>query len=150
MEAALNRRRLIVLTITLALCLAGLAARLVEMQWARHDEFRAKADSRHQQSYIRQALRGHIRDRRGNPLATSVPVKNICADPSLLKGHEMEMARALAPILKTYETFLFNLFSHQMRTNSEGRVVPNQFALLKNKVSVDDWEKIQATVGEQY
>ncbi len=139
-----------VLTVILCLCFAALVVRLVDLQWIRHEELLAKADRQHDRSYLRQALRGDIRDQRGQILATSVPVKNICANPFLLYGHEAEMARTIAPFLRTNEAVVLNLLNRHERTNSFGEVVTNQFVLLKNLVAVEDWEKIQAAVAQQY
>ncbi len=150
MEAAKNRRRLIVLTIVLTVCFVGLGCRLVDLQWARHDELRTLAENQHHHSYFREAPRGDIRDRRGNLLATSIPVKNICANPSFLKGQHAEVARILAPLLKTNEALLASLLARHTRTNAEREVVPNHWVSLKQKVSVDDWEKIQAALGEEF
>src|SRR6188508_2163876 len=111
MEAAKNRRRLIVFTVILAVCFIGLGCRLVDLQWVQHEEFARAAEVQHDHFYYREAPRGEIRDRRGNPLAVSVPVKRICADPFSLKGHEIEIARFLAPLLKTNESALLNAFS---------------------------------------
>ena len=150
MQAAKNRRRLIVLTIILSLCFVGLGCRLVDLQWSRHDELSILADNQHQHSSFREALRGEIRDRRGNPLATSVPVKTVCADPVLLRGQEAEMARFLAPLLKTNETALFALLSRQTRTDKNGKMVPNHWVSLKQKVPIEDWEKIQEELGREF
>ncbi len=150
MEASKNRRRLIVLTIILCVSFAGLGCRLIDLQWARHEEFRAAAERQHQHEYYREPQRGDIRDRRGQLLATSVPVKRVCADPALLKGHEAEMAKFLAPLLKTNETVLLNAFRRQKRTNSEGLVLPNHFVLLKNKFPLEDWEKTLDALTNQY
>ena len=149
MEAAKNRRRLIVLTIFVALGFVGLGCRLVDLQWLRHDEFARTADEQHDHIYYREAARGEIRDRHGSPLATSVPVKRVCADPFLLKGHEAELARFLAPLLKTNETILFNSFS-RTRLNETGGVSAARYVVLKNQVSVDDWEKIHAALTNQF
>ncbi len=150
MEAEKNRRRLIVLTILVILCFVGLGCRLVELQWTRHDEFAALAENQHERSYFREAPRGDVRDRRGNLLATSIPVKTVCADPSLLNGYEAEMARVLAPLLKTNEVALFAMFSRHTRTNDHGVLGTNRYERLKHKVSLDDWEKIRFTLNEQY
>jgi len=150
MEAAKSHRRLIVLTIIVGLCFVGLGCRLADLQWARHDEFRVLAENQHRHSYFREAPRGDIRDRRGNLLATSTPVKNICADPALLKKNSAEMARVLAPLLKTNEAVLAMLLSRHTRTNAEGEVVPNHWVSLKKKVSVEDWEKIQDVLAQQF
>jgi cell division protein FtsI/penicillin-binding protein 2 len=150
MEAAKNRRRLIVLTIILCVCFAGLGYRLIDLQWARHEEFRIAAERQHQHEYYREPQRGDIRDRRGQLLATSVPVKRVCADPALLKGHEAEMAKFLAPLLKTNEMVLLNAFRRQIRTNSEAVALPNHFVLLKNKVSIEDWDKTFTALTNQF
>lgn len=150
MEAAKNRRRLIVLTILLALCFVGLGCRLVDLQWAQHDELKALAEIQHQHSYFREATRGDIRDRRGNLLATSTPVHNLCADPAMLKGHEVEMSRVLAPLLHTNESAVLALLSRQTRMSTNGQVLPNHWVSLKKKVSVDDWERIQTALGDYY
>jgi cell division protein FtsI/penicillin-binding protein 2 len=150
MEADKNRRRLFAVTVGLALCFVGLGCRLVELQWARHDELRTLAENQHRHSYFREAPRGDIRDRRGNLLATSTPVKNICADPALLKGHHLDVARFLAPLLHTNESIVVALLSRQKRTNAAGEVVPNHWVSLKKKVPVDDWEKIHAALGEEF
>src|SRR6185436_2609544 len=149
MEPAINRCRMVVLTTILALCFAGLGCRLFELQYTRHEELRLLAENQHDQFYYREPPRGDIRDRRGNLLATSVPVKTICADPTLLKNHEAEMARFLAPLLKTNESALFTVFQQQTRTNNVGEVVPNQFGILKKKVSVEEWERIRFSLAQQ-
>ena len=150
MEAAKSHRRLIVLTIIVMFCFVGLGCRLADLQWARHDEFRALAENQHQHSYFREATRGDIRDRRGNLLATSTPVKNICGDPALVKNHAAEIARVLAPLLQTNEAILTTLLSRHTRTNSEGEVLPNHWVSLKKKVSVEDWEKLQDALAREF
>ncbi|HMJ90168.1 MAG TPA: penicillin-binding protein 2 [Candidatus Acidoferrum sp.] len=150
MEAAKNRRRLIVLTIVVILCFVGLGCRLVELQWTRHDEFAALAENQHGRSYFREAPRGDVRDRRGNLLATSIPVKTVCADPSLLKGFEADMARVLAPLLSTNETAVFAILNKHLKTNSLGLPVDNKYERLKHKVSVEDWEKIRLALNARY
>ena len=150
MEAAINRRRLIVLTILIVLCFAGLGCRLVDLQWTRHAEFVELAAKQHNHSYYREPQRGDIRDRRGNLLATSVPVKTVCADPALLKGHETEMARFLAPLLRTNEAFLLSRFRQQTFTNAQGNVREDHYERLKQKVSPEEWEQIHAALAQQY
>ncbi|HWN96133.1 MAG TPA: penicillin-binding protein 2 [Methylomirabilota bacterium] len=150
MEAARNRRRLIVLTIMLAFAFVGLGCRLLDIQWGRHQEFRAKAEQQHEREFFREASRGDIRDRRGNLLATSVPAKTICADPALLAGHATEMARVLAPLLKTNEAALLPLLSRFWRTNRAGVLATNHYVVLKRRVPIEDWEKIQSTLGQHF
>jgi cell division protein FtsI/penicillin-binding protein 2 len=149
MEAAKNRRRLIVLTSIVALCFVGLGCRLVDLQWAHHEEFARLADEQHDNFYYREAPRGDIRDRRGNVLATSVPVKRIVADPSALKGQEAEVARFLAPLLKTNENILLNALSRS-RVNETGGLSYVRYVVLRNKVPVEDWEKIHSALTNQF
>ena len=150
MEAATNRWRLIVLTGAVVACFAGLGCRLVELQWARHGELTDLAGNLHEHSYFREAIRGDIRDRRGNLLATSIPVKTVCADPWLIKGHEEQMAEFLAPLLKTNKTVLLQQLSRHSFTNSQGVVRPLHYVRLKHRVSVEDWETIRAGLNELY
>lgn len=150
MEAARNRRRLIVLTIILSLAFVGLGCRLVDIQWSRHEEFRVRAEQQHEYEIFREAPRGDIRDRRGNLLATSIPARTICADPGMLAGQEAEIAMVLAPLLKTNETTLVSLLSRFWRTNSAGRVITNHYVRLKRRVPVDDWQKIDLALGAYF
>jgi len=149
MEAAKNRRRLIVLTSLVALCFVGLGCRLVDLQWTQHDELARLAEEQHDNFYYREAPRGDIRDRRGNVLATSVPVKRIIADPLALKGQEVEIARFLAPLLKTNENVLLNALSRS-RLNETGGVSSVRYVVLRNKVPVEDWEKIHSALTNQF
>jgi cell division protein FtsI/penicillin-binding protein 2 len=150
MEAAKNRRRLIALTIMLAFAFVGLGCRLLDIQWGRHEEFRAKAEQQHEREFVREAPRGDIRDRRGNLLATSLPAKIVCADPALLKGHEVEMASLLAPLLKTNEAALLPLLSRLWKTNAAGVSATNHYVRLKRRVPVEDCKQIQDALGQQF
>lgn len=149
MEAAKNRRRLLALTSILAVCFVGLGCRLVDLQWVHHEEFARAAEEQHDHFYYREAPRGEIRDRRGSPLATSVPVKRICADPFSLKGQQVEIARFLAPLLKTNEHALLKAFG-RTRVNDTGAVVSVRYVVLKQQVPVEEWEKIHSALTNQF
>jgi cell division protein FtsI (penicillin-binding protein 3) len=150
MEAEKSRARLAFFATALVLALMGLTYRLVDLQWVRHEEFRSRAEQLREREFYREAQRGDIRDRRGNLLATSVPVKTVFADPALVKGREAEMAAALAPLLKTNEAALLPLLSRYWRTNDFGAPATNHYVVLKRKVSIEEWEKIQAALGQQF
>lgn len=149
METARNRQRLLALTSILAICFVGLGCRLVDLQWIHHEEFARAAEEQHDHFYYREAPRGEIRDRRGSPLATSVPVKRICADPFVLKGQQAEIARVLAPLLKTNEQALFKALS-KTRATATGAVVSTRYVILKQQVPVDEWEKIHSALTNQF
>lgn len=149
MEAAKNRRRLIVLTIVLSACFISLGCRLVNLQVLQHEEFARLAEDQHDHFYYREAPRGDILDRRGSPLATSVPVKRVCVDPSIVNPHREEIARFLAPLLRTNEIGLLSAFT-KTRPAETGGVALAKYVVLRNKVSVDDWEKIRSGLTNQF
>src|SRR5947199_6583736 len=114
-------RRLFALATLVCLGLAGLGARLVELQVIRHEKFKKIAEWNTQSFWLRDSRRGDILDVNGNPLATSVPVKKIFANPRFLGEHYPEVARALAPLLSYNETELaLRLRPVIVRTNEQG------------------------------
>jgi cell division protein FtsI (penicillin-binding protein 3) len=149
MDAAKNRSRLVFLTIVMGVCFVTLGCRLVDLQLLQHEEFTRLAEDQHDHFYYREAPRGDILDRRGSPLATSIPVKRVCADPFALKGEEAEIARFLAPLLRTNETALLNQLS-RTTLNKTGEVVSARYVVLKQKVPVEDWEKIRSALTNQF
>src|SRR3974390_1338224 len=92
-------RRLTLLATLLSLAFAGLGYRLVDLQLLRHGELSAKAQQNTQSEFFIEPRRGDILDAKGNLLATSVPVKTVCADPTLMADRQAEVARVMAPLL---------------------------------------------------
>src|SRR5262245_47961336 len=74
-------RRLLVLAAVLVLLLSAQGFRLVWLQVLRHEYYRDAAERNTQRLFYREPRRGDILDARGNPLATSVPVKRVLANP---------------------------------------------------------------------
>lgn len=146
MIVATQYRKLYALTFGLSAALALLGGRLVELQVLRHDELRALAETNTIRIITRQPIRGQILDIRGNPLATSLPAKTICADPSLLGDCLPVVARALAPLLQMDEQAVATrLAPRWIEINGKPRI--SQYAVLKGKVSLDTWEKIKQTMA---
>lgn len=149
-----SQRRLVVLTFFLGACFAGLCLRLVHLQVFRHEELRGLARTQHHRLIFKESTRGDIRDARGNVLATSMRVETVCADPALLvttnADYRPQMVRFLAPLLKMTEAQLHQSLSRICRTNDQGRIVTNHFVVLKNKVPVEDWEKIDRALDLQF
>lgn len=140
-------RRLLALAIFLSLVFAGLAARLVDLQVWKHEKYRGISERLTKRVYFREPRRGDILDVNGNPLATSLPVKRICADPSMMGRHYGEVARAIAPILQYDEAQLAKLL-FPWRTNADGTVTARKFVDLRRKLSVEQWlEVTQAMAG---
>ncbi len=136
------------LALLLALGLGFLGYRLVDLQVFRHDELRSMAKRNTQRLETRKPLRGQIRDIRGVPLATSVQSKIVCADPKLVGERWPEMARLLAPLLKLDENFLAQRLQPKIiRYQTNGQPVFDQHAVLKNKVKIEEWEKIQQALA---
>src|SRR5580765_3872088 len=144
MAKKLQFRRLSWLAALLALAFVGLGYRLIVLQVYRHETLAQKADGNTHREFLLEPRRGDILDARGNLLATSVLVKKVCADPSLISAHAADLARALTPVLQVSENELRQNLARRLLTNDVGRVVTNQYVLLKGNVPVETWEKVQA------
>ena len=141
-------RRLLWLAGLLVLAFAGLGYRLLDLQVARHEEFSFKAAQNTQREFILEPRRGDILDAKGNLLATSVFVKTVCADPSLLGNRQPEVARAIAPLLQMSEADLLQLLLPHWRHNDNGQLVTNRWVMLKHKVAPETWQKIQTAMAQ--
>jgi cell division protein FtsI/penicillin-binding protein 2 len=139
-------RRLLVLAIFMSLVFAGLAARLVDLQIWKHEKYRGIAERLTKRVYFREPRRGDILDVNGNPLATSLPVKRVCADPSMMGRYYGEVARALAPVLQYNETELAKLL-YPWRTNADGTVTVRKYVDLRRKVSNEQWQQVTQAMG---
>ncbi len=125
-----------------ALVFVGLGFRLVDLQVLRHDELSRLAEKSSQEKIPQAAKRGDILDANGNILATTVPVKTVCANPSLIGNQQAAVAHALAPLLQVSEADLLKKLQPRLMKNSKGQTVTNQYAVLQRKVSDDTWRKI--------
>ena len=127
MMTALQNRRLWALAALLGLAFLGLGFRLVELQVLRHEPLAEQAHDNTQRTYYFQPRRGDIRDVRGRLLATSVPVKTVCADPVMIRNEDgdcqAEVAHALAPLLEVSETELVKRIQLRPVLNEQGQAV---------------------------
>jgi cell division protein FtsI/penicillin-binding protein 2 len=135
------------MAVFMGLVFAALATRLVELQVWKHDKYRAIAEKLTKRVYFREPRRGDILDVNGNPLATSLPVKRVCADPSLMGRHHAEVARAVAPVLQYNEAELARLL-YPWRTNSDGTLSQRRFVDLRRKVSVEQWQQVTQVMAQ--
>jgi cell division protein FtsI/penicillin-binding protein 2 len=148
MNNALAYRRLLLLAVLLTLAFAGLGGWVGYVQLGQRQRLSPLAHANLEHKSVRPAPRGSIRDTRGNVLATSVPVKTVCADPSLLGPHRPLVARTLAPILELSEARLLQQFAPQLRTNAAGKLITNAYVVLKHKVPLQQWQQVtQAMAG---
>src|SRR5215213_5973144 len=120
MAKRLQYRRVLVLALLLAIAFAGLGYRLVDLQVLRHRELSLEAGKKTQREFLLEPRRGDILDAKGNQLATSVFVKTVCADPVLIANRQVEVVRAVAPLLQMTEDDLFQRLIPQTRTNVKG------------------------------
>ncbi|MEO8429354.1 MAG: hypothetical protein ABI651_19860, partial [Verrucomicrobiota bacterium] len=141
-------RRLVGLTILIGVAFVSLGYRLVDLQILRHEELSNDARKQTQVAFSWEPRRGEIRDSRGNPLATSVFVKTVCANPTLISNQVTEVASLLAPLLSTNEAYLIDrLQPRVIRTNESGNPVYDKYVVLKRKVKVEEWDQIKAAMG---
>lgn len=139
-------RRLLALALLLLAAFAGLGYRLVDLQVIRHGELSARAQLNTQREFLFEPRRGDILDSKGNPLATSVTAKVVCADPTLISPYGPDVARVLAPLLKIDEAELANRLAPRVFQNDRGETVTNAYVRLKTKVPVETWEAIKAAM----
>lgn len=147
MAKRLQFRKLLMLALLLVAAFAGLGYRLVDIQYVRHDELSAKAESNTRREFLFEPRRGDILDIKGNVLATSAFAKTICADPSLMNDQQADVvARAIAPLLRANDRLLFQRLAARIRVNDKGETNLIQYVRLQQRVPVETWQKIQATM----
>ena len=147
MAKRLQYRKLLMLGLLLLAAFAGLGYRLVDIQYVRHDELSAKAESNTRREFVFEPRRGDILDIKGNVLATSAFAKTICADPSLMNDQQADVvARAIAPLLRVNDRVLFQRLAARVRVNDRGGTNLIQYVRLQQRVPVETWQKIQSTM----
>jgi cell division protein FtsI/penicillin-binding protein 2 len=124
-----------------------IAAQLVDLQVTRHEELAGKARKFWERRFVKASRRGDIRDARGTLLATSKPVKTVCADPSAMVTNYVEVARAIAPLLEMNFEELKQKLEPRWVTNKAGKAVLDQYVILKRKVEVERWREITNTMA---
>ena len=146
MARQLQYRRLATLALMLGVAFAALAYRLIDLQVLRYDELSTKARRNTRREFLLEPRRGDILDARGNLLATSVFVKTVCADPVLVGNRQAEVARAVAPLLQVSEADLVERLKQRVGRNEKGGLTTNRYVVLKRKVQLETWQKIQAAM----
>jgi len=146
-----NDKQILRARLLLLVLLAGfavLAGRLVDLQFVQHAALSARAEQTTQHEFWQAPRRGDILDVNGHILATSVAVKTICADPSLLGGYAGTVAQALAPVLNLTEAELTRKLTPHQEWNDRGELVTNglHYVRLAMNVSEDDWQRVAAVM----
>jgi cell division protein FtsI/penicillin-binding protein 2 len=145
----LQLKRALILLLFLSAAFAGLGYRLVDLQVLRHDELSRLEQDNTQREYWQSPRRGDILDTHGNILATSVPVKTICADPSMIGDQQAIVAQALAPLLQMPEADLYQKLFVHIAKDDKGQLVTNNlhYVRLQKNISDEAWQKIQDTMS---
>jgi cell division protein FtsI/penicillin-binding protein 2 len=143
-----HRRWLLVGGFFIFVGFGGVVAQLFELQVERHDELATKARRYFERTYVKAPRRGDIRDVRGTLLATSKPMKTVCADPSVIGTNYVKIANAIAPLLEMDRSDLIEKLQPRFITNSAGKVIEDRYVVLKRKVEVDRWEQITNVMGK--
>jgi cell division protein FtsI/penicillin-binding protein 2 len=144
MNATTQYRKLYLLIFCMGMALAVLGGRLVDLQVVRHDELRALAQTNTVRTIARLPMRGQILDIRSNLLATSLPAKIVCIDPSMLGDRRDIVARALAPLLQLDENYLSSrIAARTIEPNGH----TNHYLVLRTKVAMDVWERVKQTMA---
>lgn len=127
--------------------MAGLGARLYVLQVVKHEHYKEIVEDNTQRTFVKQPRRGDILDADGHVLATSLPVKRVLADPSLIYPHQAEVARVLAPMLSMAEADLLQAL-RPLRTNDAGVVYTNKYADLKRKLTHEQWAGVTQAMAQ--
>ena len=138
----------------LLLAFGLLAARLADLQVVRHEELLGRANNNTVRTFARDPMRGRIVDIKGNPLATSIPAKLICADPSLmictnpslLRDYRGMVAHALAPLLQTNEAYLADRFVPRLVV-AGGKTNLSRYVPLLHQATQETWDKVRQTMA---
>jgi len=149
MSNKLQLRRTLLLLLVLGAAFAGLGYRLVDLQVLRHDELARVGEQNTTREFLKAPRRGDILDVNGNLLATSTPVKTVCANPSLMGNQQAVVAQALAPLLGLSESVLYQRLFPRLGRNEKGETVTNglHYVRLQKNVSDETWQSIQMTMS---
>jgi cell division protein FtsI/penicillin-binding protein 2 len=149
MTKRLQLRRVLMLMLCVCAAFAGLGYRLVDLQVLRHDELAKLAQDNTQREFRQAPRRGDILDARGNLLAMSVPVKTVCANPSLIGNQQPVVAHTLAPLLQMSEAELSQKLFPRVSKNEKGETFTNNlhYVRLQKNVTEETWQKIQLAMS---
>jgi cell division protein FtsI/penicillin-binding protein 2 len=149
MTKRLQLRRVLALTLFVCAAFAGLGYRLVDLQVLRHNELAKLAQGNTQREFPQAPRRGDILDARGNLLATSIPVRTICAEPSFIGNQQPAVAHVLAPLLQMSEAELRQKLFPRVAKNEKGQTVTNNlhYVRLQKNVTEETWQKIRLAMS---
>jgi cell division protein FtsI/penicillin-binding protein 2 len=145
---AMQIRRLCFFAGCLITGFVALGYRLVDLQVAQHEWLSDEARNNTERTYVRPPKRGDIRDIRGNLLATSKIVHDVCADPEVLGTNYMAVASQLAPILEMPLAEVAEKLQPRFRVNDSGQKTPVRWVQLKKRLEPEEWDKVAAAMND--
>ena len=131
-----SRRRMHALILVFAFILSLFAARLIELQAVRGPDLAAAALDQRIETQDIPATRGEIADIKGRPLATTIEVRDITADQTLVED-PVATAAVLGPIVGMDPAALQPMLTGEQR-----------FTYLKKATDPQVWRSIQAWRAE--
>ena len=143
MAKQLQYRRLVLLALLLGVAFAGLGYRLVDLQVLRHEELSAKARREHAAGIPAGTAPGRHSGCEREPAGDQRLRENGCADPALIGNRQAEVARAVAPLLQVERKRAASAAAPRLGRNAKGAIITNHYVVLKRKVPVETWQKIQ-------
>jgi len=150
MKNKLLIKRALLLLIFISLAFTGLGYRLVDLQVLRHDEFAKLEDENSLRAYWQAPRRGQIVDINSNPLATTVTVNTICADPTLIGDQADAVAQVLAGWLPLSRAALVEkLTPRKSIARDEQRGLSTNdlhYVRLARDIPDDTWQKIHSAL----
>lgn len=96
----------------IVLAMGGMIVRTFYLQVVQTDFLQSQGESRYARTISMASTRGEIRDRNGVVLASSLPVRDIWADPTIAKSADPKQLRALAKTLGMPWATLENKLEH--------------------------------------
>ncbi len=143
-------RRLACLAVGVLMAFSTLLGWLFHRQVGSHSRFKEEARKNIAYKRVFPGRRGGIADARGILLATSVPVKTVCADPSLVAPHRHLLAATLAPLLGLPEPTVLQRLEPRLIprvVNGTNTVITSRYAVLQHKVPLDQFQIITQQVA---
>jgi cell division protein FtsI (penicillin-binding protein 3)/stage V sporulation protein D (sporulation-specific penicillin-binding protein) len=143
-----SRKRAMWIGGIVASCFTVFSFRLVELQVARSEHYRALAFEKHSIRQTIHARRGGISDVNGVPLASNEPVKTVVVDASVVKNAEV-LAEALAKHLELPLAAVRERLDKKVESGEPGVKKPCRYIVIKHEVSESVAEALAAELEKK-
>jgi cell division protein FtsI/penicillin-binding protein 2 len=131
--AASSRKRAVWMGGLVAISFTVFSFRLMELQVARADYYKALAAEKHSIRQTIHARRGGICDVNGVPLASNEPVKTVVVDASVVK-HPDVLAEVLSRHLEMPQPAVRERLNRTVESSETGEKKPSRYIVIKHEV----------------